>query len=217
MKFIQRRLNLFFLLFLTASFFISSDLQAAETASDSISLSVENFPKELLYPEYFRIHDMLLWENIRKELIFKLRFLTGKRPQKDYISCHKFQRRISRAIDRASSESKLTFSTVDNKLLFDKDSGFEKILSPQPTLLNKSCNYHSLGDISKGCILYCDYHGIDFESEFYKQNKNKLEIYKPLILPEDVAELIIFLPSILVLMVISFLLLPKKKKIQMAK
>ena len=217
MKFIQRRLNLFFLLFLTASFFISSDLQAAETASDSISLSVENFPKELLYPEYFRIHDMLLWENIRKELIFKLRFLTGKRPQKDYISCHKFQRRISRAIDRASSESKLTFSTVDNKLLFDKDSGFEKILSPQPTLLNKSCNYHSLGDISKGCILYCDYHGIDFESEFYKQNKNKLEIYKPLILPEDVAELIIFLPSILVLMVILFLLLPKKKRIQMAK
>ncbi|MBR4571340.1 MAG: hypothetical protein IKO19_11845 [Candidatus Riflebacteria bacterium] len=217
MKFILKRLNLFFILLLATSLFISSDLQAAETASDSTTLSIENFPKELLYPEYFRIHDMLLWENIRKELIFKFRFFTGKRPQKDYIPCHKFQRRISRAIDRASSENKLTFSTVDNKLLFDKNSDFEKILSPQPTLLNKSCNYHSLGDINKGCILYCDYHGIDFESEFYKQNKNKLEIYKPLILPEDVAELIIFLPSILVLMVILFLILPKKKKIQMAK
>lgn len=218
MKSILKRLNLILLLVLAASIFIPSVLNAEETASSSPALSPETFPKELLYPEYFRINDMLLWENIRKELIFKMRFFTGRHPQKEYISCHKFQRRISRAIDRASSESKLPFSVIDNKLLFDKDSGFEKILSPQPTLSDKSrCNYHSFGDISKGCVLYCDYHGIDFESDFYKQNKSKLEIYKPLILPEDIAELIIFSPSILVLLIILFFLLPKKKKIQMAK
>ena len=218
MKSFPKRLYYILILLLTASIFLSSDLQAEETAVASPTQSSETFPKELLYPEYFKINDMLLWENIRKELIFKMRFFTGRRPQKEYTSCHKFQRRISRAIDRASSESKLTFTIVDNNLLFGKDSGFEKILSPQPTLSNKShCNYHSFGDISKGCVLYCDYHGIDFESDFYKQNKSKLEIYKPLILPEDVAELIIFLPSILVLMVILFLLKPKKKKIQIAK
>ena len=217
MKLISKRLNLAILLFLATLVFVSNDLLAEETASASPTLSQETFPKELLYPEYFKVNDMLLWENIRKELIFKMRFFTGKHPQKEYISCHKFQRRISRAIDRASSEGKLSFSIVDNKLLFGKDSGFEKILSPQPNLSNKSrCNYHSFGDISKGCVLYCDYHGIDFESDFYKQNKSKLEIYRPLIIPEDIAELIIFSPSILVLIII-FSLLPKKKKIDISK
>ncbi len=208
--------NLVFAILLFFSLFLFSKLQAQNLATNSANVTLENIPQELLYPEYFKQHDMLLWENIHKELIFKIRFLTGRHPQKDYISCHKFQRRISRAIDRAASENKLTFSVVDNKLLFDKDSGFENILSPQPTLSNKSCNYHSLGDISKGCVLYCDYHGIDFESNFFKQNRSKLEIYKPLILPEDIAELIIFSPSIIILIVILFLF-PKKKKIQTAK
>ncbi len=211
-----KRFNLVFSVLLFFSLFLFSKLQAQNLATNSANVTLENIPQELLYPEYFKQHDMLLWENIHKELIFKIRFLTGRHPQKDYISCHKFQRRISRAIDRAASENKLTFSVVDNKLLFDKDSGFENILSPQPTLSNKSCNYHSLGDISKGCVLYCDYHGIDFESNFFKQNRSKLEIYKPLILPEDIAELIIFSPSIIILIVILFLF-PKKKKIQTAK
>ena len=217
MNFVLKRLNLILIPFLLfASIFISGVLQAQEVASESKQISQETLPKELLYPEYFRIHDLLLWENISKELKFKLRFLTGRRPQKDYIPCHKFQRRISRAIDRAASEGKLAFTVVDNQLLFNKDSGFEKILSPQPSLSNQNCNYHSLGDISKGCVLYCDYHGIDFESDFYKKNKSKLEISKPLVLPEDIAEIIVFSPSLLVLLVIYFLL-PKKKKIQTAK
>lgn len=211
-----KRFNLVFAVLLFFSLLLFSQLQAQNLATNSANITLENIPKELLYPEYFKLHDMLLWENIHKELIFKIRFFTGRRPQKDYISCHKFQRRISRAIDRAASENKLTFSVVDNKLLFDKDSGFEKILSPQPNLSNKSCNYHSLGDINKGCVLYCDYHGIDFESNFFKQNRSKLEIYKPLILPEDIAEFIIFSPSIIILIIILFLL-TKKKKIQIAK
>ena len=216
MKIILNKLNLLFALLFIFSLFLSDKLQAQNLATNSTNITLDNIPKELLYPEYFRIHDMLLWENIRKELIFKFRFLTGRRPKKDYIPCHKFQRLISRAIDRAASENKLTFSVIDNKLLFDKDSDFEKILSPQPTLRDKNCNYHSFGDIKNGCVLYCDYHGIDFESEFFKKNRSRLEINKPLILPEDIAELIIFSPSILILIVIFFLL-PKKKKTQTAK
>ena len=202
MKLNLNKLSIICILLFLASFFSKNIVIASE--------NVASFPKELLYPEYFRINDLLLWENIRKELVFKLRFLTGRRPVKDYTPCHKFQRRISRAIDRAASEGKLEFSEVDNKLLFDKNTGFEKIISPQPSLLDVKCNYHSIGDINNGCILYCDYHGIDFECEFYKKYRKELEITKPLIIPEDVAELILFSPSLLVLLVIYFLL-PKKK------
>ena len=123
---------------------------------------------------------------------------------------------IESFIITACAWCKLPFDIVDNKLLFDKNSNFDKIISPQPTLSNNNCNYHSLGDINHGCVLYCDYHGIDFDSDFYKQNKSKLEISKPLILPEDIADIIIFLPSLLVLIIIYFLL-PKRKKIQTAK
>jgi hypothetical protein len=217
MKFILKRFNLILVLFfIGALFLISNALEAQEITTEAKTVSQESIPKELLYPEYFRIHDLLLWENIKKELIFKFRFFTGRRPQKDYTHCHKFQKRISRAIDRAASEGKLPFDIVDNKLLFDKNSNFDKIISPQPKISNNNCNYHSLGDINHGCVLYCDYHGIDFESDFFKQNKSKLEINKPLILPEDIADIIIFSPSLLVLIIIYFLL-PKRKKIQTAK
>ena len=208
-----KNLNLFFIFSVFFLFFTINNLQAEEATNIASNLSINNsLPNELIYPEYFKVHDSLLWENIRKELVFKLNFLTGKRPVKDYISCHKFQRRISRAVDRTASEGNLFFDVVDNKLLFGKDSGFEKILSPQPTLRFKKCNYHSIGNIKEGCVLYCDYHGMDFESYFYKQHKEELECSKPIIIAEDIAELILFLPFLLVLVIIYFLL-PKNKNL----
>ena len=209
-------LNLVSILFIFVCFLVTNCLSAEPIASNSNSISL---PQELLYPEYFKIHDMILWENIKKELIFKFRFLTGRHPQKDYLFCHKFQKRISRAIDRAASENQLFFNVVDNKLLFDKDSGFDKILSPQSSRQNNKCNYHSFGDISKGCVIYCDYHGIDFESDFYKNHKKELEASKPLIIPEDIADFIIFTPSLLILIIIYFLLKKetRQNKIETAK
>ena len=181
-----------------------TDINRSSTAS-------ETFPADLLYPKYFKSHDLLLWENIKQDLMFKLRFLVGRRFAQPYTFCHKFQRRITRAVDRAVNEGKVDITKIDNKLLFEENQVIDKILTPQPKLLNSSCVYHSFGDIRKGCVLYCEYHGMDFESDFYIDHKKELEAAKPFITSEDIAELIIFLPSV-ILMIIVLLFLPDKKK-----
>ena len=52
---------------------------------------------------------------------------------------------------------------------------------------------------------------MDFESDFYIEHKKELEAAKPFITSEDIAELIIFLPSV-ILLIIVLLFLPDKKK-----
>ncbi len=211
--------NWFFIIVFGVGILFSKILYADNNASVSSPITninqssnaSEAFPADLLYPKYFKSHDLLLWENIKQDLLFKLRFLFGRRFAQPYTFCHKFQRRMIRAVDRAINEGKVDITKVDNKLLFEENPDINKIISPQPKLLNSSCVYHSLGDIRKGCVLYCEYHGMDFESDFYIDHKKELEAAKPFITSEDIAELIIFLPSV-ILMIIVLLFLPDKKK-----
>lgn len=169
-------------------------------------------PASMLYPSDFKSHDYLLWSNIKEELQHRIKFITGRHPVKLYSFCHKFQRRISKAIDRAAQENELTFSEIDNELLFGENSEITKIITPQPTLRLKICNYHSYGDITKGCILYCDAHGVDFESDFYKEHKKELEASRPAIIASDIAELIVFSPILIFPLLAVFLIIRNKKQ-----
>lgn len=175
---------------------------------DANSQKIASFPDAMLYPSFFKSEDLLLWDNIKAELEHRIKFLKGRRPVKLYSVCHKYQRLICRAVDRASADNSLPFSTIDNNLLFVKNSPLTKILSPQPSLKIKGCNYHSFGDISKGCVMYCDAHGVDFESEFYKKHKKELEASRALVTASDIAEIIFFIPT-LVFPIIAFILLRK--------
>ena len=56
--------------------------------------------------------------------------------------------------------------------------------------------------------MYCDAHGVDFESEFYKKHKKELEASRALVTASDIAEIIFFIPT-LVFPIIAFILLRK--------
>lgn len=178
--------------------------------NNSNQLSVNSFPSNLIYAEYFKNRDKLTWKNIKDCLNFKLMYLKGRRPKPEYTFCHIFQRRTYRAIDRFSKENQLPVKEIDNDFLFGKDSEINKILTPQKQKDSK-CVYHSFGDLTKGCVMYCDYHGVDFESDFFKEHKKEFEASQPYINSDDIAELILFSPTLIFLAFIIILVIPKKK------
>ena len=208
---------------LAICFFISLNIQNSKADNSKI---IENktasetnlsnkLPDSLLNASYFKNHNEINWKNIKEELIFKKYFFTGRRPEKPYTKCHKFQRRISRAIDRSIANKEIDLKLVDNNFLFGEKSSIEKIISPLPKSPSAQCNFHSIGDLSKGCVLYCDYHGIDYESDFFKQHRKEIESAQPFLKSEDIAEIIIFSPYLLILVIIWFMW-PKKKLTSLA-
>lgn len=193
---------------LFAFFLISFGYAEPEPVTEKVSA----FPQTMLYPTVFKSEDLLTWDNIKSELSHRIKFVLGKRSIRPYIICHKYQRLISRATDRyAKNSGELPFSVIDNKLLFSKNSDFRKVISNPPSLRNTVCSYHSFGDINKGCVIYCDAHGVDYESEFYKKHKKELEISRPLIIASDIAELIFFSPT-LVFPLLAFFLIRRQRK-----
>lgn len=192
---------------------IAIDFSLAVESIPTIDNKISSLPDKLLYPDYYRKHDSLTWDNIKDSLLFKLFFLRGRRPKAPYLICHKFQRKIYKSVDREVANNNLKINKIDNELLFKENSEITKIINPQPKLVDPRCNYHSFGDISKGCVIYCDYHGIDYESDFFKNHKKELEASRPLLISDDVAELIIFSPFLIILVIVIVLLIPKKKKL----
>lgn len=187
----------------------ADDLKSTDSKTASDTYLSNQLPSSLLNAVYFKNHNEINWNNIKDELIFKKNFFTGRRPEKPYTRCHKFQRRITRAIDRSLANKEIELKVVDNNFLFGENSSIERILS-QPKSPSALCNFHSIGDLSKGCVLYCDYHGIDFESDFFKQHRKEIESSQPFLKSEDIAEIIIFSPYLLMLVIIWFMW-PKKK------
>ncbi len=197
--------------------FFSSRLKAdnisintSEKNSVDISNDLSSYDK-LFYPDYYRNHDLLTWDNIVDELKFKIAYLTGKRPVKEYMRCHMFQRRITKFLKLSLENRVLSFDKVDNSFLFDKDSSIKKVLSDlrPPSIF---CVFHSIGDVRKDCVIYCDYHGIDYESNYYKNNINKFDKDKPFIISEDIADFILFIPNLLILIIICYFFTKKRNK-----
>lgn len=206
----SKQIKLFFVIIL---FFLCCSVSScvAENLAEKANVS-KPFPELMKYPPYFKERDALTWENIKQELQHRIRFITGRRPEAPYIFCHKFQRRITKAVDRAANDGKLTFTKIDNEFLFGKDEEeIGKIQSPAPNLVNHRCNYHSYGDISRGCVIYCDFHGMDFESDFYKAHQKELETSRPAIIASDIAEIIIFLPTLVMPLILIFVFRRKPK------
>ena len=184
----------------------------AEPASNSVLVPAEpesvlpGMPEKMLYPEWLRASDYITWHNVKRALYYKFRFLRGRRPTTPEVVCHKFQRRISRAVDRYVTKGfPLPFSEINDYVLFSPESSIDQILSPRPKLIMRSCSYHSYGDIKKGCVMYCDIHGVDHESEFYHEHRKELEASKPFLTSEDVAEMILFLPSLIILFIAVYM------------
>ncbi len=209
---------------LTAFLFSFNNIIFANNSTESLKIEntanlvfdETNLPQKLLYPDFFKTRDELNWSNIKNELDFKFKYLRGIRPVKEYNRCHWLQRKITKFIKEAIINGKLKIEKIDNDFLFKKGSEIERVLS-LPSAPTKMCEYHSYGDLTKDCVIYCDYHGIDYESDFFKKHQKQLEASKPFITSEDIAELIIFLPTFIIFIIVLFLLFHKKRKHQQAR
>lgn len=208
-----------FILFITTSIHIlladnniaSNALKLSEKASQSEKGN--NLPNLFLYPDYFKNSDQITWENIKKELFFKYSYLKGKRPEKPYVKCHKFQRRITKFIKEAIVSGTINISEVNNNFLFTMGSGIEKVFTSKPIIPDeKHCKFHSIGNLKENCLIYCDYHGMDFNNDFFNNHKDLFEKQKPFLVAEDIAELIIFIPTFILFCIVISLLISRHRK-----
>ncbi len=217
---IKSRIHISFLLLaIVLSCFSLNSLTAENISSQSLNLNnqqtdssfTNQYPQKLLYPDYYKSTDEITWENIKDFLSFKLAFLRGRRPEKVYVRCHRFQRRITKFVGQAIKDGELDVKQIDNDFLFKENSGIEKVFPSIPKMPSANCEFHSFGNLKNDCVLYCDYHGIDLESDFFKNHRKELEKSKPFLTSEDIADIILFSPSLVMLVIIG-ILLPRKKK-----
>lgn len=157
-------------------------------------------PGEILYPEYFRRTDLVTLRNIVAEVRFRLEFMLGIRPEPRYRNCYKMQKRLAKALERmVAAEKSLPFNFVDDELVFHPDSPLAAYLKPMPLKISDRCSYKSFGDPEKNGVLYCAYHGVDMDSEFYQTHQHSFNSVRPWLTAFDIVELLIFMPAMLII------------------
>lgn len=157
-------------------------------------------PAEILYPPFFRKIDAINLKNVYREIRSRFHFFAGLRLEPSYFNCYKMQRRIDKALERmVADKGALLFSSLDDRLLYDRNSPLEPYLRPMPLKSDISCTFKSFGDLRHGGIIYCAYHGPDVNGSFYKEHYDKIAQARPVFTSFDMVELIIFLPALLIL------------------
>ncbi|MBU1107782.1 MAG: hypothetical protein KKB51_14005 [Candidatus Riflebacteria bacterium] len=161
---------------------------------------IASMTKDFFYPAYFKEADGLTFRNIRREIVFRLEFISGIRPEPRYMNCFKMQKRIARALIRyAEAGKKLVLRRLDDELLFKENSPLGEYLRPMPIPPTNRCSYKSAGDLSGDGMIYCAYHGPLYDSACYQKHWSLFEAEKPFLTAFDFVELLIFLPALLIL------------------
>ena len=176
-----------------AADFDMTPYQLAETASITISA-------DILYPEYFCERDRVTLNNIISEFRFRLRFFLGSRPEHGWKNCFKMQNRIEHGLRRMlEAEKSLPFKRLDDNLLYNPESPLLQYLRPIPLKSSEKCSFKSLGELGHGGAVYCVYHGLNHNSDFYRHHQHEFDNARPFITAYDVVEIMIFLPALLIL------------------
>lgn len=176
--------------------FADFDAAAYERAEPPLA----SMTKDFFSPPYFRQADSLSLRNIRQEIVFRLEFISGVRPEPRYMNCFKMQKRIEKALlkYREAGEN-LKLRRIDDELLFNEASPLGKYLRPMPIPPTNNCSYRSAGDLSAEGMLYCVYHGPLQDSEVYRKYEQLFMAEKPFFTAFDFVELLIFSPVLLIL------------------
>lgn len=176
--------------------FAKFDQAAYQVAEPPIASMAGDF----FYPAYFKQTDELTFRNIRHEIVFRLEFISGVRPEPRYMNCFKMQKRIEKALERyVAAGEKLVLRRLDDELLFNGASPLEKYLRPMPIPPTSRCGYKSAGDLSGDGMIYCVYHGPLHDSACYRKHRHLFDAEKPFFTAFDFVELLIFLPALLIL------------------
>jgi len=177
------------------------------TVYEAAGTPIASMPADFFYPPYFREADGLTYRNIRQEIIFRMDFLSGVRPEPRYMNCFKMQKRIKRGLERYRAAGiKPVLRSLDDNLLFSPDSPLEEFLRPIPVPPTIHCSYKSAGDLTGDGVIYCVYHGPVHDSAAYRKYEQRFNAEKPFITAFDLVEMLIFLPVLIILPVTWFIM-----------
>lgn len=183
--------------------FADFDLTAYEVAE----VPVASMPSDFFYPPYFRDTDQLTFRNVSREIIFRLEFISGVRPEMPYMHCYKMQKRIERALKRYQKASNTAvLRRLDDNLLFNSESPLDAYLKPMPVPPTTNCSYRSVGDLSEDGLLYCVHHGPVRDSTAYRKYGKYFTREKPFFTAFDLVELLIFSPVLFILPVTWYIM-----------
>ncbi|PKL41709.1 MAG: hypothetical protein CVV41_17390 [Candidatus Riflebacteria bacterium HGW-Riflebacteria-1] len=179
------------------------------TAYEKAEPPLASMPIDFFYPPYFKQNDSLTLRNIRQEIVFRIEFIAGIRPEPRYMNCFKMQKRIENALNKyREADEKLVLRRLDDELVFNESSPLEKYLRPMPIPATNNCSYRSAADLSSEGMLYCVYHGPLQDSEVYQKYEHLFTAEKPFITAFDFVELLIFSP-VLLIMPVTWLIMRK--------
>ncbi len=188
---------------LSVASFADFDAGAYEVAETPVASMSSDF----FYPPFFRDTDRLTFHNIKREIVFRLEFISGVRPEPRYMNCYKMQKRIERALKRYQEASNTAvLRRLDDELLFNSESPLAPYLKPMPVPPTTRCSYKSAGDLSEDGMTYCVYHGPVHNSTAHRRYAKYFSREKPYFTAFDLVELLIFSPVLLILPVTWYIM-----------
>ncbi len=171
-----------------------------------VSTSTADLSEDVLYPQYFREHDQFSYERILEGFRVRWEFIQGIRPEDRFQDCHRKLRRIEEAIKLLKSEKEINVRWIDDNFVFNPKSPIKTVQKIRRRKVYKECKYSSLGDLASGGVIFCKHHGIAFDSPSYEKCKDQIEKHRPLFTPDDVVDLILFSPIILIIPFLYYIL-----------
>jgi len=172
------------------------DLESYQSSGDDLNTLSENF----FYPPYFRETDRITLSNLIAEIRFRFEFFAGISPESKHSSCFVMQNRINRAVEKMRAEkSELPFKRIDDNLIFNESSPLSEYLKPVPRKIAPRCSFRSVGNLDNDVVVYCTFHGISFDTDFYARHRHRFDSARPLINSFEIVEMLIFFPTLLIL------------------
>ncbi len=171
-------------------------------------------PQEILYPEFLHERDAITYENVKRELRFRSRFLAYMYIGRSTEDCYKVQKRLYKALEHMKLDleeqgEKFVLPEISNEAVFGNDSvvaSYAKLVIKQPSQV---CEFSVYKDgVDPIGIIYCKTHGIegDLHNGFAKRNMASFKRARPWFNAFDMAELILFLPAPIIFAVSAFIM-----------
>lgn len=208
-------LRVIFALMLAVGAFLATETVANQaTAQASGEASLGAIPQEILYPKFLHERDVISYENVKRELKFRSRFLAHMYTGRSVEECYKNQKRLYKALEnmkKAMEEEGETFvlPEISNATVFSKESPIAFYAKLAVTLPSQACSFAAHKDgVDPIGIIYCRAHGVegDLLNSFAKRNLASFKRARPWFNAFDMAELVLFLPAPIIFVISAFIM-----------
>ena len=162
-----------------------------------------------IYPDFLRENDQISLDKIYSCLKVRYEFVIGITPENYTQECHKILDQIENAIKIYNAEHKTPIRQIDSDLILNTNSPLKKYIRRKITKISGKCSFSSSGDLTQNGVIYCKYHGISYKSDSFKIHAQTLDSMRPMFNSDDIADLLIFFPALLLFISIGAFALRK--------